>query len=564
MWKIMVMLVLVSCGAVIGSCNDCPDDTCPGEDSGCGDGDADTDVDGDGDVDTDVDVDGDTDTDTDVDGDSDTDTDTDVDGDSDGDTDSDADADTNPDRDGDGLLNHDEDRNGNGIVDEGETDPDDPDTDNDGQGDFEESLMGDSDGDGLSDAVESSIFDEDNDGLPDEIDPNHADGPCAGRRRIHGGRVSTAMILGTDCSPYLIDGEVVVAGAAMTIQPGVTIRFRRGAGIQIGDDALAAALLAMGDGASPITLRSDELTPAPGDWGGIQILNGGFVRFRNLTVTNAGQDLGHDALGAVVVMRATEVAAESCSFTNSLGYGLYALIEEGPTAPVRLFSTFSGNTLTGNEASLGINVKRLPEIDLDSTTFGPPGRIDLFGGRIEASLTLSNRAVPYYLDGDVEVVSSGVPETPPTELRIEAGVELRLTAGSRVIMGDEINPANLTISGTVADPVIIGTRSDTIGPWGGLDLVNTTASIQDVWMLNVGAVDEELGIGAAIIARRDGVLSWSGEDVVIDGIGYVVYQMSADCGTVPPLPDFVDVIGYTGCRVFCENTTLGEERCIQP
>ncbi len=63
-------------------------------------------------------------------------------------------------RDGDNLLNSEEDKNNNGIVDLGETDPDDADTDNDGENDYDEVLAGDSDGDGLSDAVESDRFEE--------------------------------------------------------------------------------------------------------------------------------------------------------------------------------------------------------------------------------------------------------------------------------------------------------------------------------------------------------------------------------------------------------------------
>ena len=85
------------------------------------------------------------------------------------------------DRDGDGLADDEEDLNGNGVLDEGETDPDDPDTDGDGLDDGTE-VNGDNptdprdpdtDGDGLPDGVE----DRDGDGMidPGETDPNNPD-----------------------------------------------------------------------------------------------------------------------------------------------------------------------------------------------------------------------------------------------------------------------------------------------------------------------------------------------------------------------------------------------------
>ncbi len=85
------------------------------------------------------------------------------------------------DRDMDGLPDDVEDANGNGVVDEGETDPDDPDTDDDGIGDGDERnaenptdpLRADTDGDGLPDSSE----DRNGNGRVDdgETDPTNPD-----------------------------------------------------------------------------------------------------------------------------------------------------------------------------------------------------------------------------------------------------------------------------------------------------------------------------------------------------------------------------------------------------
>ncbi|MCB9554221.1 MAG: hypothetical protein H6705_20520 [Myxococcales bacterium] len=85
------------------------------------------------------------------------------------------------DRDGDGLADDEEDLDGDGVVDPGETDPDDPDTDDDGLSDGLEvhadnptdPTRADTDGDGLPDGVE----DRDHDGRvgDGETDPNVPD-----------------------------------------------------------------------------------------------------------------------------------------------------------------------------------------------------------------------------------------------------------------------------------------------------------------------------------------------------------------------------------------------------
>jgi len=93
------------------------------------------------------------------------------------------------DSDGDGLTNDEEDKDGDGVVDTGETDPNDPDTDDDGFSDGEEVEKGtdptdsnshpqstteDSDGDGLTNNEETSIGTNPND--PDTDDDGFSDG----------------------------------------------------------------------------------------------------------------------------------------------------------------------------------------------------------------------------------------------------------------------------------------------------------------------------------------------------------------------------------------------------
>jgi hypothetical protein len=64
-------------------------------------------------------------------------------------------------------------------------------------------------------------------------------------------------------SPYIVTGNVLVGnGVALTIEPGVTVKFDSDKSLQID-----GTLIAIGTSDNRITFTSNEPTPAPGDWG---------------------------------------------------------------------------------------------------------------------------------------------------------------------------------------------------------------------------------------------------------------------------------------------------------
>ncbi|NVK31893.1 MAG: hypothetical protein HWE20_12870, partial [Gammaproteobacteria bacterium] len=111
----------------------------------------------------------------------------------------------NCDADGDGLVNQQE-------IDLG-TDPNNPDSDGDGELDGVEHLSGDSDGDGIIDALEPNNQDQDNDGVPDVADPDNNNacipsetaGPCD--KDGDGLDYSTETQLGTNPNKTDSDGD---------------------------------------------------------------------------------------------------------------------------------------------------------------------------------------------------------------------------------------------------------------------------------------------------------------------------------------------------------------------
>jgi len=77
-----------------------------------------------------------------------------------------------------------------------------------------------------------------------------------------GGQIGTDTTLTLAGSPYCVTSSLHVnSGSTLTIQPGVTLKFSPGAGIQVDGQ-----LVARGTASSPITFTSASASPAPGDW----------------------------------------------------------------------------------------------------------------------------------------------------------------------------------------------------------------------------------------------------------------------------------------------------------
>jgi len=71
-------------------------------------------------------------------------------------------------------------------------------------------------------------------------------------------------------SPYIVTATVhVLSGVTVTIEPGVTIKFNINTGLNID-----GKLVARGTDSQKILFTSNQLFPAPGDWGGIAFLDG--------------------------------------------------------------------------------------------------------------------------------------------------------------------------------------------------------------------------------------------------------------------------------------------------
>ncbi len=126
----------------------------------------------------------------------------------------------------------------------------------------------------------------------------------------------------------VITGDVIVPrGVTLTIQPGTVIRFPAlnddqygGNDISRSEMIVRGSLIAVGTEENPIVFSSASSSPAPGDWGGIQVVTDeadGTVRLSHATIEYA-------SVGLAVSARFyySSVTIDHCSIQYNLGDGI--------------------------------------------------------------------------------------------------------------------------------------------------------------------------------------------------------------------------------------------------
>jgi len=478
------------------------------------------------------------------DADSDVDSDTDVDSDSDTDSDSDSDADGGTDSDGDGLTDAEEDQNGNGIVDDGESDPYDSDTDNDGIVDGDEE--GDSDGDGVPDVLESDEFDGDGDGTSDAEDADNTDGPCSNPPRLLDDvTLYDDATLSLACSPYVVEGNLVLSGATLTVEPGVEVRFRRRGWLTVGDSGGDGRLIANGTDAAGIIFQSDEPTPAAGDWGAIVVAGTDQVELGWVSISHAGMtgSGGEEERGSVVVQGGGGVTIAETDIGSCLGYGVYAVPVVSPSGA--LFAEFRDNLVIGCERALAVEIDRLGEVgegnELD-------GDIDVHGTEVSRDASWRDLGAPLTMvEASIEVMD---------------GVTLEVFEGVEIVVPEaalfEVY-GTLMALGTAAAPVALSTASATAGSWQGLYVDLGGSTLENTRITGAGARNWYLpSVGAAVTVREMPLTTTA--LAISASSGYGIYYEPEECGADPFTATFDSV---SDCSVYCY-PDYGTETCVTP
>ena len=183
-----------------------------------------------------------------------------------------------------------------------------------------------------------------------------------------GGTISVDTHWTISGSPYIVTGDLTInAGVTLTIDAGVEVRFSGMTGIET-----YGTLNATGNSGAYVIFTSGAVSPAPGDWKGIYVGDGGNASLDYTEIRYGGGswwwpvagegrhfgDLRKDATGTLTVNHSliTQSAACGLSFTNSSGMNTitntiisdnqnYGACLNGNTANTITFTstTFSGN-----------------------------------------------------------------------------------------------------------------------------------------------------------------------------------------------------------------------------
>ncbi|HYU67009.1 MAG TPA: Ig-like domain-containing protein, partial [Jatrophihabitantaceae bacterium] len=331
-------------------------------------------------------------------------------------------------------------------------------------------------------------------------------------------------------SPHIVSGVLKIrAGATLTIEDQATVKFDSGAGLQVGDNALAEAgsLVMLGTPGS-IHLTANSATPAPGFWQGIEVQKAvGPQIWRNVDIEYGGGPRPNpfDEGCILLVDPAASVELDSLHirqcvhagvhhFAGSLhmhrseidsvtGAGIHAEYVTGPPV-LQLDSTTirgsgeeglfiannfvsltgaTGNRFVGN-AIAGVHMfgSHLSGFGLQDSIagngFGAGGvgdSIVVDSGTVGygvPAFTIFRQAAPYLFTGSLNVWSStGV------DVTLDSGVVMAFDTTAYMSVGDFADSAgnssgvsaNLISLGTAASPVVLRNRQGRPG-WGGLYL----------------------------------------------------------------------------------------------
>lgn len=274
---------------------------------------------------------------------------------------------------------------------------------------------------------------------------------------IGGGLVSESMTLSETGLPWRLTGSVIVDGPTLpvlTIPAGHRIRATSVASISAGV-ADGGSLVVGSSSGQPVVMEST------GDgWFGLTLSD----RTAPSSLTNTVlRDCGlwdwcvtmHGGLGSGTTLRVEDVSIED-SRGGGIRFTALARFAEGSsgltvrgatTVPLEIRSSQVGTIPAGTYSGNTIDVIRLP------------------GSSIVESATWSHHGVPYALPDGLEVGTFDH----DVVLTLDAGVELRMGAGTSVIVADNGRSAALRALGTPSMPVRFTSDAATIaGAWEGI------------------------------------------------------------------------------------------------
>ncbi|MCK6683898.1 MAG: right-handed parallel beta-helix repeat-containing protein [Thermoanaerobaculia bacterium] len=284
--------------------------------------------------------------------------------------------------------------------------------------------------------------------------------------------------------PYWPDGSIsVYNGATLTIQPGVTVRFRENTVLDVGYGT-PGTLSIQGDAGQPVLLTTDQVSPTAGWWNGVITRPGATANLAYTTIEGGGYssnwggfsaDGGTNTLDHVTVRLSRYAGLRlnggSTTVTNSTITGTTAGDGLGVDMYLSASLTITGSSVTGNAGAAfalrnGASLNGMTGMTVSGNGYDV---IRFRSTGIFVSDTFKSLGVPYWPDGSINVYNGAT-------LTIQPGVTVRFRENTLLDVGYG-TPGTLNIQGNAGQPVLLTTDqvSPTAGWWNGV-IVRTGAT----------------------------------------------------------------------------------------
>ncbi len=316
-------------------------------------------------------------------------------------------------------------------------------------------------------------------------------------------------------APYISGGFTIghrEDSVVLTVNAGAVIRMTENAGIWIDGNG---GLTLVGTEDAPITFTSAADTPAPGDWGNIEVRDGSLSE-HNIFQHVIFEHGSRGGFGLVDVRNTASAAISNCTFRHSAAEGLHI----GSAGEVR---EFENNTIMDNEGA-AVLLWATEVHQLGPGVYGPNAidGVQVYSERhINHSGSWRNLGVPYITGG----FSTEGTESEQAILTVEAGTVILMEENGSIVVRPD---SALILDGTPEDRVVItsAAESPTPGDWNNIRIWADTVTASMIFRHadisyggGTGMGQLDLYTSGAEITLEDVVFSNSGDDCDIYGDG---------------------------------------------
>lgn len=301
------------------------------------------------------------------------------------------------------------------------------------------------------------------------------------------GAIHADFTITKGCTTHLKGGLYVEDGATLTIEAGVKILAATDSYLWID----YGKLLVQGTAKEPVTMTSENKSPAPGDWVGLGFREktsaGTVIEHAIIEYAGSKNQSGVGAIHLESMRAGGRISIVDTNITQSAQYGIVA--DDNAT-----FARFENNQLTGNKSgSMSVHAEVLGSLGKGNKYVDP---IHVQGSHVKEPTTVGPIDVPLIVDGSIDLGSDSkvVTFTLPEKATVKFGQKQYISVGSDGSAA--LVAKNVTF--TSASP------SPAAGDWVGIFLYDKSSGTNiDGCTFEFGAGNDQSGQGYVTFYGHD-------------------------------------------------------------